>query len=86
MKEATGELNMTVITVVAIVAVGAFFYAVIWPRISDSLKKNTRCADAVCSTCEARGDDQVCTNCVDSDGKDINGSCTFKGAARQQEN
>ena len=29
MKEATGELNMTVITVVAIAAVAAFFYAYI---------------------------------------------------------
>ena len=27
MKEATGELNMTVVTVVAIAAVAAFFYA-----------------------------------------------------------
>jgi hypothetical protein len=86
MKEATGELNMTVITVVAIVAVGAFFYAVIWPRISDSLSKNTRCSDAVCSSCNPRGDDQVCTQCVDSDGEEINGSCTFKGAARQDNN
>ena len=33
MKEATGELNMTVVTVVAIAAVGAFFYFFIWPGI-----------------------------------------------------
>ena len=33
MKEATGELNMTVITVVAIAAVAAFFYAFVWPSI-----------------------------------------------------
>lgn len=81
MKEATGELNMTVITVVAIVAVGAFFYAIIWPRISNSLSKNTRCSDAVCNSCENRGSDQVCTGCVDSDNNEINGTCTFKGAA-----
>ena len=48
MKEATGELNMTVITVVAIAAVGAFFYAFIWPQISNSIKNNTKCSDAVC--------------------------------------
>ncbi len=41
MKEATGELNMTVVTVVAIAAVGAFFYAVIWPGIKTSLARNT---------------------------------------------
>ena len=44
MKEATGELNMTVITVVAIAAVGAFFYAFIWPSI-----KNTISGQSVCS-------------------------------------
>lgn len=45
MKEATGELNMTVVTVVAIVAVGAFFYAFIWPGIKDSISANTVCAN-----------------------------------------
>ena len=52
MKEATGELNMTVITVVAIAAVGAFFYAFVWPRIKSSINNNTKCADAICpDTC-----------------------------------
>lgn len=44
MKEATGELNMTVVTVVAIAAVAAFFYAFIWPSI-----KNTMMAQTVCT-------------------------------------
>ena len=55
MKEATGELNMTVITVVAIAAVGAFFYAFVWPNIkesiTDSVKNNTTNAAA----CEKDG-------------------------------
>ncbi|MBE6161214.1 MAG: hypothetical protein E7158_03240 [Firmicutes bacterium] len=37
MKEATGELNMTVVTVVAVAAVGAFFYAFVWPNIKNSI-------------------------------------------------
>lgn len=41
MKEATGELNMTVVTVVAIAAVGAFFYFFIWPGIQAGLARNT---------------------------------------------
>lgn len=49
MKEATGELNMTVVTVVAIAAVGAFFYAVIWPTVKENLELNTKCANAVCT-------------------------------------
>lgn len=35
MKEATGELSMTVITIVAIVAIAAFVTAVLWPRVSE---------------------------------------------------
>ena len=46
MKEATGELNMTVITVVAIAAVGAFFTVFIWPRIKNSVTSSTNCASA----------------------------------------
>ena len=43
MKEATGELNMTVITIIAIGAVIAFFW-VMWPGIQESINsmwKNT---------------------------------------------
>lgn len=45
MKEATGELNMTVITVVAIGAVAAIFYAFIWPSIQMNLIVNSACAE-----------------------------------------
>lgn len=41
MKEATGELNMTVITVVAIAAIAAVFYFVVWPMIQVNLVNNT---------------------------------------------
>ena len=84
MKEATGELNMTVIAVVAIAAVGAFFYAFIWPRVSSSIKNSTQCADAVCTTCEDKGKNQVCSGCVTSDGKEIKGSCTFKNVNEEE--
>ena len=46
MKEATGELNMTVVTVVAIAAVAAFFYAFVWPAIKNNINRNTLCATA----------------------------------------
>ena len=49
MKEATGELNMTVVTVVAIAAVAAFFYAFVWPGIKASIERNTYCANATCN-------------------------------------
>ena len=36
MKEATGELNMTVVTIIAIGAVIAFFW-LMWPSIQDMI-------------------------------------------------
>lgn len=41
MKAATGELNLTVITVVAIGAIAALFYTVLWPTIRDNIVDNT---------------------------------------------
>ena len=48
MKEATGELNMTVITIIAIAAVGALFYVFVWPMIQKSI---------VTQTCKTYGSD-----------------------------
>ncbi len=68
MKEATGELNMTVVTVVAIAAVGAFFYAFVWPAIQTSLNRTTFCNGAIASTCTGTGADRVCTYDADGNG------------------
>ena len=65
MKEATGELNMTVVTVVAIAAVAAFFYAFVWPGIRASITNSTRCANAV--NCNCNGDTCTC-NPLNDDG------------------
>ena len=45
MKEATGELNMTVITVVAIAAVGALFTLFVWPNIQSNLALSSACSN-----------------------------------------
>lgn len=45
MKEATGELNMTVITVVAIAAVGLLFTMFVWPNIQANTVLNTACTN-----------------------------------------
>lgn len=44
MKEATGELNMTVITVVAIAAVGLLFTVFVWPNIQANIVLSTACS------------------------------------------
>ena len=36
MKEATGELNMTVVTIIAIGAIIAFFW-LMWPKIQETI-------------------------------------------------
>ena len=41
MKEATGELNMTVVTIVAIAAVALLFYAFLWLVIQKSIVTQT---------------------------------------------
>ena len=41
MKEATGELNMTVVALVAVAAVGALFYFAIWPMIQRAVVQQT---------------------------------------------
>ena len=37
MKEATGELNMTVVTIVAVAAVGGLFVLLVWPMIQTAI-------------------------------------------------
>ena len=68
MKEATGELNMTVVTVVAIAAVAAFFYAFVWPAIKNNLNRNTYCAAAY--SCNA---DRTSCSYIDKDGVEKDG-------------
>ena len=63
MKEATGELNMTVITVVAIAAVGAFFYAFVWPAIQRRLEANTICSTASPGFVQGNGTEEGSINC-----------------------
>ena len=82
MKEATGELNMTVVTVVAIAAVAAFFYAFVWPGIKSSIQASTYCAMAQCGSCSDGGNGVTkCDACeaYGEDGETVwTGKCTFK--------
>lgn len=64
MKEATGELNMTVITVVAIAAVAAFFYAFVWPAIKNNITSSQYCTQSWdCTGCD--GTTCTCKYCKD---------------------
>ncbi len=62
MKEASGELSMTAVAVVAIAAVGVLFTTLIWPSIKGQLLGSAKCSSAF--------------NCTDTE--DGNGACTGK--------
>ena len=47
MKEATGELNMTVVTIIAIGAVVAFFW-LMWPNIQKTIEGTWSGASSKC--------------------------------------
>ena len=70
MKEATGELNMTVVTVVAIAAIGAFFYAFVWPSIQKNLRLTNACNAAGMSAYVDTENGITCDNgvCTTEDG------------------
>ena len=74
MKEATGELNMTVITVVAIAAVAAFFYAFVWPSIKNSIAASTACSQGAGTSVGTAGTDGY-VDCGDVSGGEY--TCTY---------
>lgn len=87
MKEAQGELNMTVIVVGIIAVLSFFFFSVLWPNIRGNFEKNTKCDEAICE-CPGRDSEGNCV--VPEDGmvqcyyKDKSGNkqnimCTWKG-------
>lgn len=48
MREATGELNMTVVVVLAVAGLVAFFSMVIFPMFTNSTTRQQNCSNAVC--------------------------------------
>ena len=63
MKDATGELSMTAIAVVAIAAIALVFQQFIWPGIKTTIERNTYCSQTI--------------NCDCSGGKGTLCSCTY---------
>ncbi len=86
MKEATGELNITVITVVAIAAVGAFFYAFVWPNIQTNMVLSNACSAAGGAQYEDTENDVKCTvgadNKVTCTCQSKKGGCNNAGAKK----
>ncbi len=81
MKEATGELNMTIVVAMLVAALASFFYFSIWPKIGQS--QNTDCQRAVCEKKpETKGEHAGQVKCTvkDKDGTVKNEVwCKYKG-------
>lgn len=79
MKEATGELNMTVITVVAIAAIGVLFYSFIWPMIKLNIVQRT--CDAMGPNYTAERGSKCTADCIvadsDKDQADASGETAY---------
>ena len=87
MKEATGELNLTVIVVIIVALLSLFFFSFIWPSIQNNFAKNTRCDEAICP-CPERDSSGKCVvpeggsvDCYyyDNQGTKQDITCAWKG-------
>ena len=74
MKEATGELNVTVMVVTIVAVLSLLFFSVIWPQIKSNFRRNASCNEAIC-TCPER--DPKTKNCIPPENGLV--TCTVKG-------
>lgn len=76
MKKAVGELSSTVIVVISVAILIAFFYYTIWPIIERNFNAQTACDKAVCNPNLKNDEGKVeCT----IPGKEGTFWCSFKG-------
>ena len=68
MKEASGELSMTAITVIAITGLGVLFTTLVLPRLKATINQSTKCnATISCETPNAGAKTVRCTVCSTDD-------------------
>lgn len=78
MKEASGELSMTAIAVVAIAAIGVVFTTLIWPAIKANIVRSTNCANIIsCDQATCNGTTCECIY-LDEDGVEQPVTCPDK--------
>ena len=80
MKDATGELSMTAVAVVAIAAIGVVFTTLVWPAIRTNIMRSTYCSQTIrCNEPDANGmaDCTYCANTVEGNA-DIGTDCDEK--------
>ena len=74
MKDATGELSMTAIAVVAIAAIGLVFSQLVWPAIKKNITRSSHCSEAY--KCDTNCTNNICTcHYLDENNADATVSC-----------
>lgn len=77
MKEATGELQNTVIVVLSISVLIAFFYYTLWPLLKGNFESKTACDQAICEPCKDKGGCKT-VKCKSKNGEN-EFECVYKG-------
>ena len=77
MKQATGNLNSTVVVLLAVGILIAFFYYTVWPLVRTNFEQNSQCSKAICDECPADSNGQKNCDFV---------TCYPKGKEHTEEN
>lgn len=91
MKEATGELNSTVIVILSVGVLSTFFFGYLWPLIHHNFQREANCKSATCNCCKEengktckdgvgrvnRNGVEYCTCTIEGDDQPI--ECVYKG-------
>lgn len=78
MKEATGELNTSIIVVLAVGVLMAFFYYTLWPIIRTNFDHQSKCSKAICEKCASTNGKCEYVKCH-LEGKTEEFECVYKG-------
>ena len=81
MKEATQDLNMTMVVVISVGVLLTFFFYFLWPILNANFTVKSQCSEAACDCVNREVVDGVeyCTNCR-IDGEPIEDMrCLYKG-------
>ncbi len=78
MKEATGELNLSVVIITAVGILSAVFFSLIWPNLKANFDKKSKCDKAICEPCTSgHSCKQVSCYLKGDEGAKFN--CPYKG-------
>ena len=78
MKHAISDLNMTVVIIVAIAGLVAFFGGIVWPSIKSHINTSANCNDAICLYENCNVDNGTC-QCYMAGKESQMFECPFKG-------